>query len=208
MGLSRHIAERPLLAAVFFEALLIPVALALGLLLGVDPAGALRPSRGVLLGGLLATLPLVAALLGLGRLRPDWFEAVERLVQPLIDTLFRGRGAGPVLLVAALAGLGEELLFRGVLQAALVEVLGPVAALVVAALVFGLVHALSWAYFAMASLMGLYLGALFLLTGNLLLPVIVHAVYDAIAIAILLGRPPPAHGEASSSADAPPGPQG
>jgi membrane protease YdiL (CAAX protease family) len=183
------IRSRPLLAAILFQAALIPLALALAALAGLDPRRALQPTPEIVLGGLLATVPLVAALLLLGRRRPGWFDDVERLVRPLIGMLFRGRGAGPVVLVAALAGLGEELLFRGVLQVWLADGFGGSAGLLLASVIFGMAHALSRAYFLLATAMGLYLGGLFALTGSLLLPVIVHAVYDAVAIALLL-RPP------------------
>ena len=190
MGLNRLIAERPLCAAIAFEAALIPLALALAALAGLAPWRAFGATTGILIGGVLATLPLVAALLLLGWLRAEWFASVERLVRPLIEMLFRGRGPVPVLAVAVLAGVGEELLFRGVLQAGLAGALGPGWGLLLASVAFGLAHALSRAYFLLATVMGLYLGALFQISDSLLLPAIVHALYDAAAIAILLRAPP------------------
>lgn len=188
MGLRRVAATHPLAAAFAFEGLLIPLALGLALLLGVSPWAHLRPSAAVLPLALAATLPLLAALAALGALRPGWFRDIEALLRPLVAALFRGRGAVPVLVVAALAGLGEELLFRGVLQAWLAGVAGPWPAVVLAGVAFGLAHYLSPAYFVLATGMGLYLGALYQLTGDLLLPVLVHALYDAIALAYLLRR--------------------
>jgi membrane protease YdiL (CAAX protease family) len=53
-----------------------------------------------------------------------------------------GTGAiGPILLLAVVAGVGEELLFRGVLFRVLEESFGSTAALVLSAAVFGLMHA-------------------------------------------------------------------
>ena len=94
------------------------------------------------------------------------------------------------MLVSALAGIGEELLFRGVLQAGLSEAWSPMAGIVVASLLFGAAHAVSLSYLVLATLMGLYLGLLYHLTGNLLLPIIVHALYDWIAIHFYLRRSP------------------
>lgn len=193
--MNRLIAARPLQAAIAFEAALIPFALVLAALLGLAPWRAFAPSADVLFLGVIATVPLVAALLLIGRLRADWFVEVERLVRPLIEMLFRGRGPVPVLVVAALAGVGEELLFRGVLQAALTDGLGPAWGLVLASVAFGLAHAVSRAYFLLATAMGVYLGVLFLVSGSLLLPAIVHGLYDAVAIGILLQTASPAEEE-------------
>lgn len=189
MGLRRSAAAHPLAAAFVFEGLLIPLALGLALLLGLAPWTELRPSAAALLAGVVATVPLVALLAAFGALRSRWLDEVEALVRPLVEALFRGRGAVPVIALAALAGLGEELLFRGVLQAWLAGVAGPWPAVVLAGLAFGLAHHLSRAYFVLATGMGLYLGALYQLGGNLLVPVLVHALYDAVAIAFLLRRP-------------------
>ncbi len=104
----------------------------------------------------------------------------------MIESLFRGRGVLAVIVVSALAGVGEELLFRGVIQSGLSASFGVWPGLLVASVLFGGMHALSRAYFVLATLMGLYLGTLYQATGNLLLPAIVHGLYDAIAIGYLL----------------------
>ena len=91
-----------------------------------------------------------------------------------------------MVLVSALAGIGEELLFRGVIQDGLNLHFSTAASLIIASLLFGLAHAVTPAYFIIASLMGLYLGWLYLHTGNLLIPIIVHGLYDWIAIRFYL----------------------
>ena len=92
-----------------------------------------------------------------------------------------------LVLLAAVAGLGEELLFRGVLQTGLDQGLGKGMGLVLASILFGLMHAVTPAYAFFAGGMGLYLGSLLYLwlPPNLLVPIIVHAVYDLIAFAVL-----------------------
>lgn len=188
MGLRRTTAVHPLATAFVFEALLVPLALGLALVLGLSPWAELGASAGTLLVAVAATLPLLVLLAVFTAVPTDWFREVETLVGPLVEMLFRGRGVGAVVLLSALAGLGEELLFRGVLQAWLAGMTGPWTAVVLGGVVFGLAHYLSRAYFVLATCMGLYLGALYQLSGNLLLPVLVHALYDAIAIAYLLHR--------------------
>lgn len=186
MGLRRIAAERPLAAALIAEAGLIPLALGLALLVGQAPWADYHWPPGTLLLAIAATVPLVVGLTWFGTHGPDWFRALESVVRPAVEMLFRGRGRAVVILAAALAGFGEELLFRGVLQAALVEPIGPWPAVFLAAVVFGLLHAVSRAYFVVATAMGLYLGALYQLTGNLVLASLVHALYDWFAIEYVL----------------------
>ncbi|MEF8833712.1 MAG: CPBP family intramembrane glutamic endopeptidase [Halofilum sp. (in: g-proteobacteria)] len=183
--------------AVVFEAALIPLALLLAVAAGLAPWGAFTVSPGLLLVAVAATLPLLALLALFARAGARWFRDVEALARPLIESVFRGRGVVAVVVVSALAGLGEELLFRGVIQAGVSQGFGAWQGLLVASVLFGLMHALSRAYFVLATLMGLYLGVLYQVTDNLLLPVLVHGLYDAIAIGYLLrvgdgagGEPP------------------
>jgi membrane protease YdiL (CAAX protease family) len=186
MTRNRLAAADPFLIAVLFEAALIPLALLLALPLGLAPWRAFGVSVLGLVTALFATVPLVVALALFGWIGSRWFREVESLVRPLIDALFRGRGVPAVLLVSALAGVGEELLFRGVIQAGLSASFGPWPGLLMAAVLFGLMHALSRAYFVLATLMGVYLGVLYQATGSLLIPAIVHGLYDAVAIGYLL----------------------
>ncbi|HMA98728.1 MAG TPA: CPBP family intramembrane glutamic endopeptidase, partial [Wenzhouxiangella sp.] len=59
---------------------------------------------------------------------------------------------------------------------------------VVASVVFGAMHALSRAYFMVATAMGFYLGWLYLATGNLLIPIVVHFVYDWVVLRYYLKK--------------------
>jgi len=156
--------------------------------LGVSPWPDLRPDAATLPLAIAATMLLAAGLALLAALAPERFRGIEALLRPLLAMLFRDRGTGAVLLVSALAGLGEELLFRGVLQAWLTGLVGPWAGIAIASVIFGLAHYLSHVYFVLATAMGLYLGLLYQLTGDLLAVVLVHGLYDALAIGYLLRR--------------------
>jgi membrane protease YdiL (CAAX protease family) len=112
-------------------------------------------------------------------------SSVRRLVTLVVEQL------GPLLaslsplklvLLASLAGFGEEILFRGVVQAGLTRVLPESGALIVASAAFGLAHFITPAYAVLAGLAGLYLGALFLFQGTLIAPIVAHAVYDVVAL--------------------------
>jgi membrane protease YdiL (CAAX protease family) len=113
-----------------------------------------------------------------------------RLVEERMAPLFAGSTAAELALVAALAGLGEEALFRGVVQTALAARLPAWTAVAIAAAGFGLAHWLTPAYAVLAGIVGAYLGWAFLASGNLLVPIVAHALYDFIALAILLTMKP------------------
>jgi len=180
--------SNPLPVALAAEGLLIPLALGLAWLLGQSPWDDFRWPLGTLLLAIAFTAPLIALLGLFTALGPRWFRELENIVRPAVDALFRGQGRAAVILAALLAGFGEELLFRGVLQAWLADGLGPWIGLGLASVVFGFMHAVSPAYFVVATVMGLYLGALYHFTGNLVLASLVHAIYDWIAIEMVLRR--------------------
>jgi len=126
---------------------------------------------------LLATLPLAVAV-GLmtsaqGQHVPA-FRNLNRAVERAVGPALRDLDLAGLAALAAAAGVAEELLFRGVLQ----ELWG----LWPATLLFGLAHALTPTYFLLASAMGWYLGWLFVDTGNLVVPILVHALYDLWAL--------------------------
>jgi membrane protease YdiL (CAAX protease family) len=164
------------------------LALGLGRVLGLSPLAELDPSRRSFLWGVLATPPLLIALMWVlsrrgGRLR--------RLVDFVVDELgpaLAGRSAAELALLAGLAGLGEELLFRGVIQAGLARLVPNPLALLSASVLFGLAHFATSTYAVVAGLMGLYLGGLFLVQGSLLAPVVTHALYDLVALLLVVRR--------------------
>ncbi|MBX9792365.1 MAG: CPBP family intramembrane metalloprotease [Pirellulales bacterium] len=172
------------------EATCVPLALALGWLLGVDPTASMAWSSWAIGLGVAAAAPAWVIVVAAHRWRPSLFESMMRLVDELLVPAFRNWTSVELLLVSLLAGVGEELLFRGLLQQALIGPLGLWGALVAAALVFGVVHALSASYAVFATLMGAYLGWLWMASGNLAVPIAAHAAYDFLTLAWLVRSAP------------------
>ena len=134
--------------------------------------------------GVLATLPPAIfaffATSSIG-LRLGAMRRMYDRVKSLIGTSLVQLSAWEILLLAASAGVGEEILFRGVLQ--------PTLGIVTTSVLFGMLHWLSTTYFVLASLMGFYCGWLFGVTGdNLLAPITVHWLYDAVALFLFQHR--------------------
>jgi membrane protease YdiL (CAAX protease family) len=138
----------------------------------------------VLAWGLAATLPPLCLLAWL--MRTTWQPMVElrRLVQRYVGEPLRDAPWAALLLLAVAAGVGEEILFRGALQPWVAAGLGVTSGLVVASLVFGLLHAASPTYFVLATLAGGYFGWL-AEVHDLVVPIVAHALYDFVALMVL-----------------------
>jgi membrane protease YdiL (CAAX protease family) len=102
----------------------------------------------------------------------------------LVLSLFRGASLPELALVAVLAGIGEEMLFRGLIQTWLTSALNPALAILITAALFGLAHAISRSYVAFAFLLGVVLGYLYYVTGSLAAVMVAHAVYDFVALTL------------------------
>jgi membrane protease YdiL (CAAX protease family) len=175
---------------VLAEGGLIVVAVLIGRWVDAPPFARFRWSLGGLAWGIAATAPL---LLGLRWCLATRWAPVARLValvRERIGPSISGLGPARLALVALLAGLGEEALFRGVAQEALSGPLPGWAGLLAASALFGMAHWVSATYAVLAAAIGLYLGALFLLSGNLLVPIVTHALYDLVALCILARMKP------------------
>lgn len=116
---------------------------------------------------------------------------VERLLADLneIRTSFQGFSWGQITCVAILAGVSEELLFRVGLQGLFVQYLSPSLAILASAVIFGLLHFISWPYFLLATLMGGLFGAVYHWTQSAMLVIVWHAFYDLIALGVIVKYP-------------------
>lgn len=171
--------------AVGVEGGLFLLAVGVGALLDAPPLRLIRWHAGVIAVSVGATVPLLVGLALLLQRRPSWLEGLLRIVQRELQPLFAASTRMDLLLVSLLAGLGEETLFRGLIQPLLEARLPLVPALLVTNLLFGLAHPLSRAYVLSAAGIGLYLSWLQVASGNLLLPILVHALYDFGALLLI-----------------------
>jgi membrane protease YdiL (CAAX protease family) len=170
------------------EGMVLLLAVGLAWLFGVSLWAQMEWSLATLNMGVLATVPLVLLAIRSDAMAADWVNGLRNVVDEMLVPALRQAPPGGLLLLAVLAGWGEEWLFRGVIQGGLSAVLPPTVALIIAALLFGLAHAVSWAYFIAATLAGLYLGLLYQWSGNLLLPMLVHGLYDYVICLYVLRR--------------------
>ncbi len=180
-------AVRVLWLAAAFEGGLLLLAFALGWALGTPPFAHLRPAWSGLLWGALATVPTLVALRW--SLQSDWspLRRLREVAHRTIVPIFAGCTTLDLGLIALMAGVAEEAFFRGVVQTALAERFDPTLGLVLASVLFGVMHLITPAYALLAALAGAYLGVLLIAFDNLLVPVVVHGLYDGVAL-VYLGR--------------------
>jgi len=170
------------------------IAIGLGWLTGVDvrqwiPQFELSRSADIFAGlamGVAAAIPMLIAIELLERI--DW-EPIRKLKTldelPVVSALL-ALNAGELVAISVAAGVGEELLVRGWLMGWICGPLNsatPIAiglALLASSVAFGLMHPITKTYAVLTSIIGLYLGGLVLWSGNLLVPIAAHTVYDAV----------------------------
>ena len=176
-----------LVAAALLEGGLLVAAFALGWIVGHNPTATLFWNLNDFILGFLAAGPLLL-LLAASLMIPG--QGIRRIREFMRDTI------GPFLarcrlidlvLLAMLAGMCEEILFRGLVFQFLSE-FDRGMAIIVSNLLFALAHVVTPLYAFLAAMAGLYLTALLVLdpSPNLLLPIVAHAAYDFIAFLVVV----------------------
>jgi membrane protease YdiL (CAAX protease family) len=172
----------PFLVGVLFELALLVIALVWDLVFGESILRHFRWRPADALAGAISSLPLFVFFVWTLKSKLQVFARHRQVLDSLVPRLFAGWPVWQWAAISLCAGVCEEVLFRGALQSGLATRVGSAPAVIVVSLLFGALHLLSWTYGIIAGLIGVYLGVLFLVSGNLLAPVMAHAVYDFAAI--------------------------
>jgi len=174
--------------ACYFEGALTLVAVLVGWLTDIDPFAHLIFAESALASGILLTLPLLLLFFALQHLPIPAIENIRKLLFETLGTRLHRSHWTDLLILAAIAGFSEEVLFRGALQPWLENVSGPMLGLIVSNVIFAMAHAVTPLYAILAFVMGVYLGLSLDYGGerNLLVPVIIHAAYDFVAFIAIL----------------------
>lgn len=131
--------------------------------------------------GLGVAVGLVVVLLsGIATRVTKWGDELARAMAETLGPI----STPDAILLAVASGMAEEMLFRGALQ--------PRVGLIVATVLFAAVHFvprrefLPWTAFALV--VGIVFGLMFEATGNLLAPIVAHAVINGINLPMLVNR--------------------
>ena len=169
--------------ATLFEGGLVLVAYLLGWLGNIDPLANLRVDTQTLVLGAAGTLPLYLFFVISYRYPFAGLHEIKRFLIDKMGPILGSCGPWDLVYLGLLAGLTEEILFRGVLQPLIESTWGGLIGLIVSNLLFALAHWINPLYGLLAGLTGLYLGVSLDITGerNLGIPILIHAFYDVLA---------------------------
>ncbi|MBI1246925.1 CPBP family intramembrane metalloprotease [bacterium] len=190
---ARERAEGFIRTAVLFESGLAVVAVILGAVVGIPAwhsasyaTGHVLPVLGAIGLGVLGTIPLVIIFFWMQRATFLGLDDLQDFMETKVVPLFREATVIELGMISIAAGLGEEALFRGVVQAYLQKLVGtgagPVVPIMISSILFGLVHYMTEEYLVISALMGAYLGVWFYCTGDIIVPIVIHALYDWFAM--------------------------
>ena len=114
-----------------------------------------NPVRDVAIGLAGTILPFVFFLFSVSQKadRIPMLAPLKKIVMTEVSAIFRNSSINDLIIISLLAGIGEEFLFRGVIQVKF--------GIVFASVLFGLLHFVSPAYAIVTTVMGFYLGILF-----------------------------------------------
>ncbi len=139
-----------------------------------------RHSYSVMMGLTVGALIVVSTRLSVARF--EWARRLHRELRPVASVM----STQGIIALALLSAVGEELLFRGLLQ--------PWVGILPQAVLFGFLHQIRgssrYVWMAWATAVGLVLGAIFHVTGSLLGPIAAHALVNGLNLAYLRRHDP------------------
>ncbi len=176
-----------LIGAGLFEGALLLVAFALGLVVDVHPTAELDWSWLDFGIGLLATVPMLFLLAVCFLANANGLRQIREFLRETLGPLLDRCRIVDIVFLALLAGICEEVLFRGLLYQ-WIRAWNVTLAILVCNLLFALAHSITPLYAMLAGFIGLYLTALMTVdtTPNLLIPITAHAAYDFVAFLVIL----------------------
>jgi len=171
--------------AMIFEGSLGLLAWAIGWAVDQPPWQKLFWNPGDFVLGLVATVPLLAVF-GLcvgASWRP--LVRIRRICDEVIRPFFAASSVLELAAISGIAAVGEEMLFRGVMQAGLERWLGQWTGILASSVLFGAAHLITPTYGVLVTLEGIYLGWVYAASGNLMVVIVAHGLYDFLALVYL-----------------------
>ena len=158
-----------------------------GWLTGVNPTSGLvwRGDDAVL--GIAASFPMLLVLTACMLSRSTGMQQIRVFLRDSIGELLFRCSLLDLFLLSVLAGVCEEVFFRGFLYG-WIGGWNPVLGVMLTNLLFALAHAVTPLYALLTGFLGLYLTALLAIdaTPNLLIPIVAHTAYDFVAFFVVL----------------------
>jgi membrane protease YdiL (CAAX protease family) len=180
---------RILLLAVAVEGGFVVLAVVIGWFTDTPPVQRFCWSALGAMEGVSATLPLVGVFFVVIRWPVGPLARIKHFSEHILRPILRSCTVIDLLGISVLAGLGEEMFFRGAVQGSLQHWIPVWLAVVISSVFFGLMHAVTRTYVLLAAGISVYLGLVWYYTDNLLVVTIAHALYDFLALLYLMRGP-------------------
>lgn len=150
-------------------------------------------------GVMLVAIPFTGWLGELNRNIPfppdiaSWMQQKEQEAERTITAFLSGRNLSDLLLnllfIAVFAAVGEELLFRGMVQRLLIKMFrSPWAGILISAALFSAMHMQFYGFLPRFAL-GVLLGLIYWYSGSLWVAMLAHFVYDAVLVVLAFVNP-------------------
>lgn len=177
-------------AGTCFEFVLAAVAAVIGWVVNVSVLGAgFDLSPATVGAGLLWTAVPLAFVSCIRLFDFEFLKEIHLITIDFARKLFVDRSMLQLAVFCFAAGFGEELLFRGIFHQKLELLFGFYPAATAVAVGFGAAHFLTPAYFVISGLSSYIFSFMFASSGNnIVIPVVAHAVYDFIALKLVLNE--------------------
>jgi uncharacterized protein len=138
-----------------------------------------------------SAIPLTSWLIELNKSiqLPSWAESKEIDLKKLTEILAYYNNTPEffiaLLVIAILPALGEEILFRGIIQNEFFAILkNPHAAIWVTGFLFSFIHFQFFGFFP-RMLLGVLFGYLYYWSGNLVIPILIHFINNALTLIVM-----------------------
>jgi uncharacterized protein len=171
---------------VFFELSLALFSLLLGWFMGHNPLEGFKWSLTDALWGAAAAVPLLGLFVTMLTWPVGPLVRLKGFCEQEVVPLFAKSYWSELALVSLSTGVGEEMLFRGLLQPSFVQWLGLAWGLVLTSLLFGFFHPISLTYVVINVFLGFYYGLVWDRSGNLLTVIVTHTLFDFGALGFVI----------------------
>lgn len=184
--INEKIRQKLLFKSLIFEASLGFVAVLLGFITNFNPLNHIHYNTWEVLYAVLISFVLFGLFIGITKLNWKPLMDIRKQLEVTLLPLFKDFNWLDIALISILAGVCEELAFRGWIEGFSQQYLSVIGAFFLTNILFGLAHFITPLYALIAFLIGSLLSLTTWYWDNLLGAMVIHSVYDFLALAWLL----------------------
>lgn len=138
--------------------------------------------------GVLYAIPVMIFFYALFKIPSQRLKQIEITITNFVHTILGNCSVIHFAIISIVAGVCEELLFRGFLQGFFSQKLGLLPSIILTNLAFGLMHPVSYLYSLITFIAGCYFSMVLHFEKNLFVLMVTHSLYDFIALCYIKFR--------------------